>query len=243
LQYLFSFVSLTTTKKLGAGLGLNGILAHRLAPTSSRVVVTDGDTDALTQLRSNIEINRSDKKGTSSNVSILAAQLLWGTESAKTFARAIGFSSFDVIIASDILYATIVINPLWETIRQLLSYPDGLFWMAFARRKVPVTIDCVLQKAQEYGFRYKLVSENNCIENKSSYDDGDENYKYANPEIEDAAGAEEVYIYEFKWKTPDSLLSSIDESFASNDLQARDAPATIFATTTTKPEESTRTSD
>jgi Lysine methyltransferase len=179
---------------------LNGILAHRLAPQTSTVVVTDGDTDTLVHLRNNVEINRA-----SNNIS--ARQLLWGRDTAQAFAESgkhgecngDDSGSFDVILASDIIYANAVIDPLWETIQTLLAYPRGSFWMAFARREVPVTIDFVLQKAKEHGFCYKLVAESNCdvrdVENEnSSENDG------RNSEIEDAAGAGEIFVYVFGWE-------------------------------------------
>jgi predicted TPR repeat methyltransferase len=185
---------------LGAGLGLNGILAHRVAPQTSKVLVTDGDTDALVLLRNNVETNR-----TSNNIS--ARQLLWGRDAANAFAESEKVDKggddddddgrFDVILASDIIYAKVVIDPLWETIQTLLAYPRGSFWMAFAQREVPVTIDFVLQKSKEYGFRYKRVAESICdigdVEKTSSTE------VVRNSEIEDAAGAGEVFVYVFEW--------------------------------------------
>jgi hypothetical protein len=41
--------------------------------------------------------------------------------------------------------------PLWETIQVLLA-PEGTFVLAFAKRKVPVQVQDVLQTANEYGF-------------------------------------------------------------------------------------------
>jgi hypothetical protein len=194
--------------QLGAGLGLNGILAHRLAPQTSKVVVTDGDTDVLVHLRNNVETNRGSDK-------ISARQLLWGKETAQAFVEShqveLGNNHddaddgrFDIILASDIIYAKVVIDPLWETIQTLLVYPRGSFWMAFARRKVPVTIDFVLQKAKEYGFRYKLMTESmddggdvGDVENTNRTESEDQN-----SEIEDAAGAGKVLVYVFEWDMP-----------------------------------------
>ncbi|KAG7347593.1 type 12 methyltransferase [Nitzschia inconspicua] len=181
--------------ELGAGLGLNGILAHRIAPHCSTVLVTDGDTDALVQLRKNIQTNR-----VSYNVS--AEQLIWGQDTAQAFLKAQkqhqleNDGRFDVVLASDIIYSKVVIDPLWETIRSLLSRAGGSFWMAFARRKVPVSIDFVLEKGTEYGFRHKLVAESAFVDDENnSTDDGIENSK-----IEDAAGGDKVFIYVFEWE-------------------------------------------
>ncbi|KAL3910502.1 MAG: hypothetical protein SGARI_002095 [Bacillariaceae sp.] len=180
--------------ELGAGLGLNGLLAHLLAPDT----MTDGDTDALVQLRKNIEVNRTTTK-------VSARQLLWGEETSQSFLGSLRDAGsggedhrFEVIIASDIVYAKVVIEPLWQTIRNLL-HPDGAFWMAFARRRVPVSIDFVLEKSKEFGFKYKLMVEHPCEGNEE--DESDNGKMGQNPDIEDAAGADHIYIYVFQWET------------------------------------------
>lgn len=195
--------------ELGAGLGLNGVLAHHLAAES--VVITDGDSDALVELRKNIVVNRSTRSDEcngedvpetpAAHEALSAAQLIWGLESSRAFLESIhgassssspppppSLSRFSMIIASDVIYAAIVIDPLWETVRTLLRYPAGEFWMAFAVRKVPVTIEFVLQKAQEYGFRYELVD-------KQSEGGGDDDDVEGNPETGP------VFIYVFRWYT------------------------------------------
>jgi Lysine methyltransferase len=66
--------------------------------SSSYVYLTDGDTDALVQLRYNVRQNqRSDR--------IHCQQLLWGTASATAFAQTYG--TVDVLLASDIVYVSI----------------------------------------------------------------------------------------------------------------------------------------
>jgi predicted nicotinamide N-methyase len=193
-------------------LGLNGILAHRLAPQTSTVVVTDGDTDALVQLRNNVGNNRC-----SNNVSV--RQLIWGRDSAQSFAESPKVDKgdddndgcFDVVLASDIIYAKVVIDPLWETIQTLLAYPHGSFWMAFAQRDVPVTIDFVLQKAKEYGFRYKLVTESICVDGDVQNTNRTE-AEVRNSEIEDAAGAGEVFVYVFEWDITSTSESCHEEN-------------------------------
>lgn len=200
--------------ELGAGLGLNGILAHRLASNSS-VVVTDGDSDAMALLRKNIVINQLIRSGddddkiecndgtSQSKIAIDSRQLIWGSAPASKFLDELSSSSssssskFSVIIASDVIYASVVIDPLWETIRELLSYPEGVFWLAFAKRKVPVTIEFVLQKAQDYGFSYELVEKN---------DDGEEwnddrNIDDSSNSKIDTTEAGPVSIYVFRWDT------------------------------------------
>lgn len=166
--------------ELGAGLGLNGVLAHRLGAEST--VITDGDSDAMVELRKNIRVNRVEGRALS------ASQLIWGLESSEAFLKSSksATSKFSMIIASDVIYASIVIDPLFETVRTLLQ-PDGEFWMAFAVRKVPVTIDFVLQKANDHGFSYELVDQQ--IDGEGNGEDDVE----GNPETGP------VFIYVFRW--------------------------------------------
>jgi Lysine methyltransferase len=151
---------------LGAGLGLCGILSHHLAGPEGTVCITDGDTDALVLLRENIDRNTSDHPG-----KVSARQLIWGHDTTETFLRRHCHEGepFDVLIASDIVYALVIVEPLWETIRLLLRRQQQedndrntdrpCFLMAYAKRDVPVTIDMVLQAATKAGFAYELVDE------------------------------------------------------------------------------------
>jgi predicted nicotinamide N-methyase len=152
--------------ELGAGLGLNGILAHRLG--SDHVYVTDGDTDAMKYLRQNVEQNRLEN-----NMKVSSRQLLWGKDTSLTFLEHCNGETFDVLLASDIIYAMVIIPPLWETVQMLLRKPDGVLVMAFARRKVKVSIDYVLTSAEEAGFSYERV---------------------------DKQDVDGIFVYAFRWK-------------------------------------------
>lgn len=143
--------------QLGAGLGLNGILAWRMT-TGSTVCITDGDSDALVHLRQNIERNEpSSSFEDASKVS--CRQLIWGKEASTKFQDNFNQGQmYDVILASDIIYAKCIIEPLMETIQTLLSR-DGVFIMAFAKRRVPISIEFVLEFAENSGLVYELASE------------------------------------------------------------------------------------
>ena len=157
------------TLELGAGLGLNGILAWKLMKRSnddsSHVCITDGDSDALVQLRDNVKRNR-----TSANESddadaddgkVSCHQLIWGKESATQFLTQIAKNQkYDVIIASDIIYSLVIVEPLWQTVQLLLKKEGGIFVMAYARREVPVSIVLVLKASIAHGFSHELVKEN-----------------------------------------------------------------------------------
>ena len=153
--------------ELGAGLGLNGILAWRstISSSNTEVCITDGDSDALVHLRDNVDRNKSETD-TEDSGKVSCHQLIWGKESSELFLeRVCNNTKYDVIIASDIIYAAVIVEPLWETIKVLLKRPSeeneegGVFVMAYARRKVPVSIELVLEKAVQHGFRYELVKE------------------------------------------------------------------------------------
>ena len=158
------------TLELGAGLGLNGILAWKLMQRrndSSHVCITDGDSDALVQLRENVNRNRTRASeqdaatatGTD-DCKVSCHQLIWGKESASQFLTQIAKNDrYDIILASDIIYSLVIVEPLWQTVQLLLKKKGGVFVMAYARREVPVSIELVLKASMEHGFSYELVKE------------------------------------------------------------------------------------
>jgi predicted nicotinamide N-methyase len=166
------------TLELGSGLGLNGILAWRIASSypDSTVCITDGDSDALVHLRENMMRNKLDDDDNNDVVdatfgAVSCHQLIWGKQSSETFLDQVANGrKYDVILASDIIYSAVIVEPLWETVKTLLKGPSdnrgfgedrgGVFVMAYARREVPVSIEMVLKAALRCGFLYELVREN-----------------------------------------------------------------------------------
>ena len=171
-QYQMDNLNLFQNKhilEIGAGLGLNGILAWRASSSNSEVCITDGDSDALVHLRDNVDRNRNDDSedgsDSSSNVGkVSCKQLIWGKDTSEKFLSEIAKDqTYDVILASDIIYSPVIVEPLWETIQTLLKKPTnddgGVFVMAYARRKVPVSIELVCEKGEEAGFVHEMVKE------------------------------------------------------------------------------------
>mmetsp|Transcript_59197 Transcript_59197/g.175950 ORF Transcript_59197/g.175950 Transcript_59197/m.175950 type:complete len:132 (+) Transcript_59197:681-1076(+) len=118
--------------------------------------MTDGDTDVLAQLRENIERNTDNKFG-----SIACCQLLWGSETSKNFLERYGCGkTFDVLLAADIVYSPIIIQPLWETVQTLLNRTTGIFVLAYTQRDLKVSIGDVLSAAQEAGFLFEGPEDN-----------------------------------------------------------------------------------
>ena len=149
-----------TLFQLGSGLGRCGLLAHHLSP-GSRIFLTDGDTDTLSQLRRNTDQNKLDDFA--ENVS--CHQLLWGEATARRFLdNHCGGIHFDKMIGSDLVYVPKVVPPLFECVRTLLSR-DGEFIMAHCARREgsSVTVDMVLDGACSAGLDHSLVTEEDDI--------------------------------------------------------------------------------
>jgi predicted nicotinamide N-methyase len=153
--------SLARSPQLGAGLGLCGILASHLR--ASKVVLTDGDSDALHYLRANVEKNvpQPQKRvendiidGTQAAAPAFVRQLVWGE--AASFLTT-DSERFDTVIGSDIIYVEEILEPLWRTVDDLVT-PAGAFLLAFARRNVP--IDRVFETASTHGFAWTCDDSN-----------------------------------------------------------------------------------
>lgn len=107
--------------EVGAGAGLPGIVAHKVLG-AERVLVTDGDYDALNNLQTNVDKNQK-CRSSSSNGTISCLQLIWGKE-VPTFLETHGKQ--DVVLAADCVYMVPSLQPLWATIDALLE-DDGVF--------------------------------------------------------------------------------------------------------------------
>lgn len=134
--------------QLGAGLGLCGILAKHM--NASTVILTDGDTDTLANLRLNV--NRNCVASLEGCSAIECKQLIWG-QNVDQFIQKSG-GSFDTILGSDVTYAEDAIEPLFQTVEQLLPADRnrGHFLLAYTHRNV--SIESILEIAKRSGFRW-----------------------------------------------------------------------------------------
>jgi predicted nicotinamide N-methyase len=182
------FSQYSTVLELGAGLGVPGLVCHWLgAPV---VVLTDGDTDTLANLRRNVarngrrpqqhattagpdnNNNDDDDDDTAARTPYISCrQLVWGNsehinnvlhclrsvvvvgttadESRPDMESNNDQRYFDVILGSDIIYVEHVIEPLFDTVSQLLDKRSGVFLLAYCRRNVSISL--VLSAAQQRG--------------------------------------------------------------------------------------------
>lgn len=192
--------------ELGSGLGHCGLLLHHLLQTTRshqvyskagdnnnndslayHIFLTDGDTDALKQLRENVEENilvenKQKQSPDGCNNEISCHQLLWGQQGTQTFCHhhlmplrnegdnnkddmtkslsTLGdYQKIQLLFGSDLIYVQNVIEPLFETVRALLDPKDGKFLMAHSNRRHgnEVTLEMVLEHAQKAGFDYEIV--------------------------------------------------------------------------------------
>ena len=81
--------------ELGAGLGLAGIVAFKLG--AERVVLTDGDTDTLDNMRENVRLNNKDSE--TQNL-ITCKQLRWGRHVEEFRTKWTQDKGFDVVMVS-----------------------------------------------------------------------------------------------------------------------------------------------
>lgn len=165
------------TLELGSGLGLVGLLAHHIVigdgrnyNTGACVHMTDGDSDALFQLRQNIAMNHiSNNDSNGKNQSLSCNQLLWSKNNAESYLHdKAKDEKFDIILASDIIYAKSVVKPMWETVQVLLK-ENGYFLFAFARRQVAVNMKDILEEGKLAGFDYTECEETDQDENLFVY--------------------------------------------------------------------------
>lgn len=136
--------------ELGAGLGLCGIVAHKHG--ARQVILTDGDTDTLGNMRSNIASNISDAGGAAS---IFCKQLLWGKNVEAFREKWAQEHGFDVVMGGDIAYAQESLEILFETALELLSEkPGSVFLLSFVFRG-GVTVDSVAAAAKRHELEWK----------------------------------------------------------------------------------------
>eukprot|EP00980_Cylindrotheca_fusiformis_P021060 scaffold8070_cov117-Cylindrotheca_fusiformis.AAC.8 len=152
--------------ELGAGLGLAGIVAHRLK--ASTVVLTDGDTAVLNgYLKFNASLNKSPDSCSNSSGTLESAQLIWGNQGHDPdsdnnplvqFRNQYGL--FDVIIATDCTYMPQSLVPFWQTIDALLKPRNehgqsGVFlYVMEAATQAP--LENVLKVGESLGFEWTL---------------------------------------------------------------------------------------
>jgi len=117
--------------EVGAGAGLPGIVCHTVLH-AAQVIVSDGDIAALNNLNYNVDTNRNTIKNTGR---IECVQLIWGKQPATEFVQHYG--KHDLVFASDCVYMTPSLLPLWETIDTILTETGTFIYAQTAASTVP----------------------------------------------------------------------------------------------------------
>ena len=156
--------------ELGSGTGKAGLLAHRLRrrtpapppayrrmgeakepepPRPPLTMLTDGDVNALANLRRNVWDNTPpDDDG------VVVRQLIWGRDSARSFRQYHG--KFDYVFGSDLLYSnSSVVQRLFQTVNEVLA-DGGKFVMVHSVRQ-NVSLKTALQIAKSHRLLYEVI--------------------------------------------------------------------------------------
>jgi predicted nicotinamide N-methyase len=139
-HYLVQHANLVQAKsvlEVGAGTGLCGIVAHLLG--ASRVLVTDGDSTVLPNLRRNVEPYSN---------AIKCRQLIWGRRLSEFQTQ---HGTFDVILAADCIYMPPSLVPFWETMEALLSAEGCVVFCHPSSSQV--SRDVLWETANKFGFQ------------------------------------------------------------------------------------------
>eukprot|EP00439_Symbiodinium_sp_Y106_P086599 s181_g34.t1 len=139
--------------RLGAGCGLLGLGLSRLG---CEVVLTEQHV-AMENLLRNVEA--ANKSLPEDFVPAQALELDWGSEANMTAVRSKG--SFDLVVGTDIVFASRLVQPLILTIRTLLKgSPSATCWLCLQRRD-PDAHALLLVEAEKH-FRVKEHSFSGC---------------------------------------------------------------------------------
>jgi 16S rRNA G966 N2-methylase RsmD len=139
--------------ELGAGQGLCGLVAHHLG--ASKVVLTDGDTNVLDNLRHNVTINTTEASRKECKIS--CPQLIWGRNVDDFLHMNNDGKKFHVLIATDVNYMASSLNPFWKTASQVLEPDTGI--MIYANVSASqCSLETILSYAKEYGFEWETAA-------------------------------------------------------------------------------------
>ena len=156
--------------ELGAGLGLCGIVAHKLG--ASEVCLTDGDANVLKNLRYNVKANVTANDDDECST-VTCPQLIWDhnieqfLDSQQQKQKGIdGRRYYDLIMAADVAYMSKSIEPLLKTVHLCLEpssdgrgNADGGVFLYVYKSYTQDKVERFLDIAKRIGFTWTTPSE------------------------------------------------------------------------------------
>jgi predicted nicotinamide N-methyase len=113
-----------TLVELGAGCGLSGLAASKLACVES-LILTDYDYGAIELLEENAAGNNSRRSGGEGEgdeeAFIAVEKLKWGAEMTPLLQAKVSASKQLLVLGSDLIYCSTVCKPLFTSVRDLLA--------------------------------------------------------------------------------------------------------------------------
>ena len=180
-----SFVRNKRVLELGAGLGLCGIVAHKLG--ASEVCLTDGDANVLKNLRYNVKANiKAEDNDECSTVTCTCPQLIWDhnieqfLDSQQQKQKGSGGRRYyDLIMAADVAYMSKSIEPLLKTVHKCLEpskstgndgsgNDDGGVFLYVYKSYTQDKVERFLDIAKSIGFAWTTPSEGVFLFRKSA---------------------------------------------------------------------------
>jgi hypothetical protein len=136
--------------ELGAGQGLCGLVAHHLG--ASKVLLTDGDTNVLNNLRYNVNLNTTEESRKEGRVA--CPQLIWGRNIHDFLSIHNHGQKFHVLLATDVNYMVSSLNPFWKTASDALEPLCGILLYANVSAS-QCSLETILSFAKKYGFEWE----------------------------------------------------------------------------------------
>ena len=141
--------------ELGAGMGLCGIVAHKLGCRDASL--TDGDAKVLDNLRYNVRTNVPPASSHGGSP-ISCPQLIWGQGLDEFMSQRFhGGERYDVIMASDVGYMTKSLDPLWRTIDRCLEATGGGMFIYVGECSSQDSVEHFLNVARRFKFTWTVM--------------------------------------------------------------------------------------
>ena len=154
--------------ELGAGTGLLGMVCHNLG--ANQVILTDNDQKSLTHMKIDCESN---------NIFASVLHLDWFSPDITQLSSLIlnndGGDKEVVIVAGDVLYKSILINPFFDTVKKLFqNYKVQSMYLCHIPR-ADVDHSAVLQAIHSIGLQVEVIDvdlwrKGCCLENAPAED-------------------------------------------------------------------------